>query len=44
MRKSSIVIFGGYDSFIEEFYLAVKEHVSVTHTVTVHILNDNMSE
>ena len=32
-EKSKIVVFGGYDSFIEEFYLAIKEICEFGYTI-----------
>jgi len=34
-EKAEIVVFGGYDSFIEEFYLAIKEICDYGYTVYV---------
>jgi len=34
-EKSSMVVFGGYDSFIEEFYLSIKEICESGYTVYV---------
>jgi len=32
-EKAKIIVFGGYDSFIEEFYLTVKEFANAGYTI-----------